>query len=45
MLHHEFAPRLKVVIIPKINLQTGACAHVIWCSSDLELSDAKIVDS
>lgn len=44
MLHHEFAQRLNVVIIHKTNIKTGACAHVILFSSDLELSYDKIVD-
>jgi putative transposase len=44
MLHHEFAQRLNVVIIHKTNLKTGACAHVILFSSDLELSYDKIID-
>ncbi len=44
MLHHEFAQRLNVVIIHKTHLKTGACAHVILFSSDLELSYDKIID-
>jgi hypothetical protein len=44
MLHHEFAQRLNVVIIHKTNIKTGACAHVILFSSDLELSYDKISD-
>ena len=44
MLHKEFAQRLNVVIIHKTNLKTGACAHVILFSSDLELSYDKIID-
>jgi putative transposase len=44
MRHHEFAQKLNVVIIHKTNLKTGACAHVILFSSDLELSADKIVD-
>jgi putative transposase len=44
MLHHEFVQRLNVVIIHKTNLKTGACAHVILFSSDLELSYDKIID-
>ncbi len=44
MLHHEFAQRLNVVIIHKTNLNTGACAHVILFSSNLELSYEKMVD-
>lgn len=44
MLHHEFAQRLNVVILHKTNTHTGACAHVILFSSDLELSYDKIID-
>lgn len=44
MLHREFAQHLNVVIIHKTNLQSGACAHVLLFSSDLALSDDKIID-
>jgi putative transposase len=44
MRHHEFAQRLNVIIIHKTHLKTGACAHVILFSSDLALSDDKIID-
>jgi len=44
MLHKEFAQPLKVVIITKANLKTGACANVNLFSSDLELSWEKIID-
>jgi len=44
MLHREFAQRLNVVIITKINLKTGAFAHVNLFSSDLDLSWEKIID-
>jgi putative transposase len=44
MLHHDFAQRLNVVIIHKTNTLTGACAHVILFSSDLQLSYDKIID-
>ena len=44
MRHHEFAQKLNVVIIHKTHLKTGACAHVILFSSDLNLSYDKIVD-
>jgi hypothetical protein len=44
MLHHEFAQPLNVVIIHKTNRKTGACAHVVLFSSDLQLSYDKIVD-
>jgi hypothetical protein len=44
MLHHDFAQRLNVVIIHKTHIKTGACAHVILFSSDLDLSFDKIID-
>ena len=44
MLHKGFAQRLNVVIIVKTNLKTGAIAHVVLFSSDLELSWEKIID-
>jgi hypothetical protein len=44
MLHHEFAQQLNVVIIHKTHLKTGACAHVVLFSSDLQLSYDKIID-
>ena len=44
MLHRDFAQSLNVVIITKINLKTGAFAHVNLFSSDLELAYAKIID-
>ncbi len=44
MLHHDFAQALNVVILTKTHLKTGAVAHVILFSSDLELSYAKIID-
>ena len=44
MLHHDFAQRLNVVILHKTNTLTGACAHLILFSSDLELSYNKIID-
>ena len=43
-LHKEFAQALNVVIIVKTNLQTGACAHVVLFSSDLELPFDKLID-
>ena len=43
-LHKEFAAALNVVIIVKTNLQSGAQAHVVLCSSDLGLSWDKLVD-
>jgi hypothetical protein len=44
LLHKEFSQSLNVVIMVKTNLQTGAWAHVVLFSSDLELSYDKIVD-
>lgn len=44
MLHQEFAQPLNVVIITKTNLKTGAFAHVILFSSDLELAYEKLID-
>jgi putative transposase len=44
LLHKEFSQPLNVVIIVKTNLQTGAWAHVILCSSDLELAYDKLID-
>jgi hypothetical protein len=44
MLHKSFAQPLNVVIIMKTNLKTGARAHVILFSSDLDLPYAQVVD-
>ena len=44
MRHKAFAEPLNVVIIVKVNLKTQARAHVVLFSSDLELSDDKIID-
>lgn len=44
MLHTEFAQPLHVVIIVKTNLKTGAWAHVVLFSSDLNLDYASIID-
>ncbi len=43
-LHKEFAQPLNVVIIVKTNRQTGAGAHVILFSSDLELAYDRLID-
>ncbi len=43
-LHKEFAQPLNVVIILKVNRQTGAGAHVILFSSDLELAYDRLID-
>jgi hypothetical protein len=43
-LHKDFAQPLNVVIVVKTNLKTGAHAHVVLFSSDLELSWDKLVD-
>jgi IS4 transposase len=44
MLHQDFAQALNVVIIHKTNSITGATAHVVLFSSDLELTYARIID-
>jgi putative transposase len=44
MLHKLFPQVLNVVIIVKLNLQTGASAHVILFSSDLALAYDKLID-
>lgn len=44
MLHKSFAQPLNVVILVKINLETGARAHVVLFSSDLTLDYTKLVD-
>jgi len=44
MLHRDFAQPLKVVIITKTNLKTGAFANVNLFSSDLDFSYEKIID-
>ena len=43
-LHKLFAQALNVVIITKVNLETGASARVILFSSDLTLSYEKLID-
>jgi hypothetical protein len=44
MLHESFAQPLNVVIIVKTHLKTGARAHVVLFSSDLDLAYEKLVD-
>jgi putative transposase len=44
MVHRDFAQPLNVVIIHKANSVTGATAHVILFSSDLELTYGQIID-
>lgn len=44
MLHKEFAQPLNIVIIVKINLKTHKRAHVVLCSSDLNLLFAQLID-
>jgi len=44
MLHKCFAQPLNVVIVVKINLETGARAHVVLFSSALSLDYAKLID-
>ncbi len=44
LLHKGFSQALNVVIIVKTNLPTGARAHVILFSSDLDLPFAQLMD-
>lgn len=44
MLHKEFAQALNVVIIVKTHIKTGAWAHVVLFSSDLNLSYDCLID-
>jgi len=44
VLHKLFADMLNVVIIVKTDMKTGKTAHVIFFSSDLELTYDKLVD-
>jgi IS4 transposase len=44
MLHTEFAQPLNVVIIVKTKLKTGAWAHVVLFSSDLNQDYSSIID-
>lgn len=44
MLHRSFAQTLKMVIVTRTNLLTGAFANVNLFSSDLNLSYQKIID-
>ena len=44
LLHKDFTQPLNVVIIAKTNLRTQARAHVVLCSSDLDLAYASLVD-
>ena len=44
MLHREFAQPLNVVIILKVNIKTGASAHVVLFSSDLSLNYDCLID-
>jgi len=43
-LHRRFAQSLNVVIITKVNIDTGAFANVILFSSDLTLAYEKLID-
>ena len=43
-LSKSFAAELNVVIIEKINVQSGKLAHAVFFSSDLDLSWEKIVE-
>ena len=42
--HKEFPHQLNVVIIVKVNLETGAQAHVVLFSSDLSLTYDQLID-
>ena len=44
LLHKECVQPVNVVILAKTNLRTQAQAHVILCSSDLDLPYAPLVD-
>lgn len=44
LLHKDFSQSLNVVILVKVNLKTGAWAHVILFSSDLDLCYARLID-
>jgi putative transposase len=44
LLHREFSEPLNVVILLKTNLKSGAWAHVILFSSDLELAYDQLID-
>jgi putative transposase len=44
MLHKEFSNPLHIVMIVKINLKTQTRAHVVLFSSDIDLSDDKLID-
>jgi hypothetical protein len=44
MLHKKFSGYLNVVIVVKINLETGARAHVVLFSSDLTLAYDRLID-
>jgi len=45
MLHKAFAQALNVVVIVKTHLKTGARAHVVLFSSDLNLAYDQLVDN
>ena len=42
--HKKFADLLNIVVMVKTNLKTQAVAHVVLCSSDLELPYAQVID-
>src|SRR5215210_1979982 len=44
LLHKQFVQRLNVVVLVKLNLKTGARAHVLLFSSDLTLAFDKLVE-
>lgn len=44
MGHKRFADLLNIVVIVKMNLRTGAVAHVVLFSSDLDLGDELLIE-
>jgi putative transposase len=42
--HKQFSDLLNIVVLVKTNLQTQAVAHVVWFSSDLDLSYDQLID-
>ncbi len=42
--HKSFAAPLNVVVIHKMNRRTGACAHIVLFSTDLELAYDTLID-
>jgi hypothetical protein len=44
LLHKEFSQPLNVIIIAKVNLETGAHGHIVLVSSDLTLAYDLLID-